>query len=497
MTSLERINYVVFNNIEFGHLEVDASTPLKELLNERAFGLHDVEYRIPLIQSSIVSICSYLEQPRAVQVQPKDNLFDRAIASEMELLSLDRIIEDAVDTVSPDILHVVVAVPRFGPTALPLLARNKALNEVLKLDILPLALDHRGLTDTGFCYTSSARTKGIMVVRKSCRTLLHRTFKLRLLESPQGVIVTGQPGIGKTTWLWFMLVSIIACRRPVLFHTSNTGTQPFHDGQIYRISENPHPFLQNTITYALIDVDLNLGPPPGYLVPENEDTFPIQASSPNKEKYDRWTKQRNPGVWGMPLWENEELLRVVLAYDSDALRTIYLKVFPGLERLNEYSQSLDPIQRFDRMLQSLLTEKHGPIPRDVYNALFQPKGPEYNPNVSLEGVSLTDLLGTMKSVGTMNPTWARSSPSHKLISIGVKARDTPYDLFGVQLRSPMTHQRIVERTANLKQDEAKRLASIYQRHAKSIPPARWIFEGLVHRALSGVYSGTKLYDVFQ
>jgi hypothetical protein len=71
---------------------------------------------------------------------------------------------------------------------------------------------------------------------------------------------------------------------------------------LWNLPRNPQGFP----IWTLIDVDLKQQGPP---IEKAHDIWPIQASSPNPERWKTWTKQFGAPLLGMPLWNMEELMK--------------------------------------------------------------------------------------------------------------------------------------------------------------------------------------------
>jgi hypothetical protein len=116
---------------------------------------------------------------------------------------------------------------------------------------------------------------------------------------------------GKTTFLNFVLARLIAARQVVLT-CSSLQVCLFYQGRVYsrppqsgfynlpeRLDENYYPM------WTLVDVDNRKDGP---VLPEASNIWPIQASPPNNIRWAAWRKQFGAAVWGMPLWDMEELI---------------------------------------------------------------------------------------------------------------------------------------------------------------------------------------------
>lgn len=116
---------------------------------------------------------------------------------------------------------------------------------------------------------------------------------------------------------------LIAARQVVLLYDNGVGYLFYH-GNVYVRSMSsdfgdvptPQPESYRPI-WALIDPNsMSQGPP----VPYDLDVWPIQASRPDRVLWNSWRKQLGAALFGMPLWNTEDLLREY-AFSSFSLST--------------------------------------------------------------------------------------------------------------------------------------------------------------------------------
>lgn len=108
-----------------------------------------------------------------------------------------------------------------------------------------------------------------------------------------------------------MLARLISARQVVLAY-DGTRLRLFYQGQVYSrpaaydFDNLPQgPDTEYCPIWMLIDVDNQNQEPP---IPTGLEVWPIQASSPNPLQWKSWRKQYNAALWGMPLWDLEELM---------------------------------------------------------------------------------------------------------------------------------------------------------------------------------------------
>jgi hypothetical protein len=159
----------------------------------------------------------------------------------------------------------------------------------------------------------------------------------RAIFAPKtGIILSGQPGIGKfinissvspsslqletfvgkTLFIWFLLVRLLSMKQVVVLHIAGGGPTGgpilFYHNAVYTTSPAvggsalpvPRTGLKRpTFIWSLFDLKRGDHPPLA-LYPQ---CFPVQAPSPNPERYSEWRKVRNPFFTYFPLWSRDEL----------------------------------------------------------------------------------------------------------------------------------------------------------------------------------------------
>ncbi|KAG6820340.1 hypothetical protein H0H93_002000 [Arthromyces matolae] len=163
-----------------------------------------------------------------------------------------------------------------------------------------------------------------ILVRDSYKSLFERTWQYAHRRPDTGLIITGQPGSGKTFFLFYLLVQLLRRHQHVVFYIRGIAYlfSPQEDGyDIYKVYPNEHPELPpcelNAFVWSLIEVLPTQSVPP--LLVSLQQSFPIMAPSPNGALYRDWKKQREARLWGMPLWNHDELLeglRLCRAYPA-------------------------------------------------------------------------------------------------------------------------------------------------------------------------------------
>ncbi|KAF9779871.1 hypothetical protein BJ322DRAFT_1086969 [Thelephora terrestris] len=172
-------------------------------------------------------------------------------------------------------------------------------------------------------FHASDTSQGKILVTKSYEDTFIRILNLREsdLGQARGVVFTGQPGTGKTTFLKYMLVWLLSARQVVLLY-EKSGIYLFYLGQVYFSAARNFNYLPEhrmkcfCPVWALIDADLEAQEPP---IRAHSNIWPIQASPPDPIRWKLWVKQNHASILGMPKWNTEELakgLRLCPEYDN-------------------------------------------------------------------------------------------------------------------------------------------------------------------------------------
>ncbi|KAF9497909.1 hypothetical protein BDN71DRAFT_1494344 [Pleurotus eryngii] len=132
-----------------------------------------------------------------------------------------------------------------------------------------------------------------------------------------GVVLSGQPGTGKTYFLFFLLLKKLAKGEPVIFSPDRRQVLYFASGGV-QWNKDITPFDLGPLipkspldrTWALINSDEGdrLSPPTALV---KAPMFSVQATSPRTSRYKDWVKQRNADTSFVPRWTREELSQVV------------------------------------------------------------------------------------------------------------------------------------------------------------------------------------------
>jgi len=193
-----------------------------------------------------------------------------------------------------------------------------------------------------------AEVLGEILLREEYKVTLD-VLKSWALRSPRnGLVVTGQPGIGKTYFLWYLLRYRLSQQLPTIFGLEGS-VYFFHKTGAYELgsplgyqhlASEAIDMSRPELVWSLIDTVDKSGPPPYFW---EAGLFPVQTTSPDRSRYKVWAKQRRAQVFTMNPWDWNEILA-----------GISLQPSTGSE--------------FDLPLLRQVYYKYGPVPRNVYEA---------------------------------------------------------------------------------------------------------------------------------
>ncbi|KAH9003452.1 hypothetical protein EDB86DRAFT_2362458 [Lactarius hatsudake] len=147
-----------------------------------------------------------------------------------------------------------------------------------------------------------------------------------------GVIVTGQPGIGKTCFLYYLLFRLLSKGTPVSLQLA-PYVIVFRDDGVYRHSQQAEPDYLPTGTWALSDAGrLDEKPCPAYKdAAGRRKAWIIQTTSPLEDRWRQWKKQYTAVMFVMQGFSAEEItaLGKVQGLDTSVLLHYYEKWGPS------------------------------------------------------------------------------------------------------------------------------------------------------------------------
>ncbi|KAN0127602.1 hypothetical protein V8E53_014580 [Lactarius tabidus] len=123
-------------------------------------------------------------------------------------------------------------------------------------------------------------------------------------QSPS-LIVTGQPGIGKSYWLIYVLCRRLAYKKPIMWYRGQRMYLSVEDGVYMAPIDHPSTAFRTRV-WTLVDADQSECVPESLAVPDTKHMI-IFASSPKQERWEGMTKTTNYSVAIMNPWTRAEI----------------------------------------------------------------------------------------------------------------------------------------------------------------------------------------------
>ncbi|KAI0000819.1 hypothetical protein BJV74DRAFT_820874 [Russula compacta] len=188
-------------------------------------------------------------------------------------------------------------------------------------------VDYIDLTDhvaaARFLFGSAGR-RGKILVREEYHVAL------RALETEktytEGAYVTGQPGIGKTLFLAYVLVVRLEKQQTVAWQPVDGS--PFYvllrdTATIHSISDTD-PLDDFAPIWGLSDSNFMVRTPPSIFVENSPLIRAIQATSPRRDRWKDWSKHAGAECYVMDIWSEMEIAHLAGVLNLDAGRMTFL-----------------------------------------------------------------------------------------------------------------------------------------------------------------------------
>lgn len=172
--------------------------------------------------------------------------------------------------------------------------------------------------------------------------------------------------LGKSTWLFYVLIRLICKGQVVALRTRHGLFVFYEDGHVYETTatDATPPTSDFIDLWTLIHADASGGPPKQSITYEG--CFPVLASSPNPSRYSLLMKQRVICTIGMPLWDLTELESAYVIMHVSIWNAAHWRCNPSLSLHISLTPELakEPdVRRHARLAQCIWI--HGRIAREV------------------------------------------------------------------------------------------------------------------------------------
>ncbi|KAM6499073.1 hypothetical protein JOM56_004581 [Amanita muscaria] len=184
---------------------------------------------------------------------------------------------------------------------------------------------------------------------------------LRQNDRKRGVVITGTPGIGKSIFLYFVLVERILNGQCTAYQYTSTVILMLgsHDVRIFpadpRLDTRKFPG-----TWALVDSNVELIPPRGEFTSAHSKFYLIQATSPQPSRWKAWKKQLSAAIAVMKPWSCKELYIggtefISPPLDASALRDVFIKYGRSARHCYDLVGNSATIAQWEKQIPNLLT----------------------------------------------------------------------------------------------------------------------------------------------
>ncbi|KAF8342458.1 hypothetical protein F5887DRAFT_974351 [Amanita rubescens] len=180
------------------------------------------------------------------------------------------------------------------------------------------------LEDLGL--TSMNYEEDVLLIRKEYDTALDTFKRWSLVRKSGGVVVTGQPGIGKTIFLFYVLLHRLSAGLPTAFQVFDDRFFLFTETGAEELDVVAKSGLKLPPgTWALTNSGDLIEQPCSAFLSSRRRAWIIQATSPKRSRWYEWSKQHSARCYVMDCFPPNELevLGQLLKLDTDKLLSYY------------------------------------------------------------------------------------------------------------------------------------------------------------------------------
>lgn len=175
-------------------------------------------------------------------------------------------------------------------------------------------------------------------------------------ESPS-LVVTGQPGIGKSYWILYVLCRRLAYKKPVMWYRGHRLYLFVEDGVYLAPKDYPSTEFRTRV-WTLVDSDESNIFPESLAVPDTKHMI-VFVSSPKEERWKGMTQTTTCAVAIMNPWTRREISEAAaihgLAGDDPAIDEMYTRFGPTARICFNYLKTPALLDRHERNLRNALS----------------------------------------------------------------------------------------------------------------------------------------------
>ncbi|KAF9508834.1 hypothetical protein BS47DRAFT_1384610 [Hydnum rufescens UP504] len=308
-----------------------------------------------------------------------------------------------------------------------------------------------------------ARTGGKLMIRdeyRECYNLLEADPNIR------GTVVSGQPGIGKSLFLYYCLARRLSQSQPTVFHEGGPEVPLFFSERgVYRcINTSARVPGVPQGTWALLDSTDAAEPPPRFFVNQASPFYIIHAAFPDNRRYKSWRNQKGGGIFYMSPWS-----------------------WPELWACPPTAQTL-----YDIFI------KYGPSPRLVYDLAAAPMNAEnyaHELQVAVKKLALANVQQLMRTDGSDIVDSSIANLSHALFIVRPRDRETRH-LYARDVPTAYLMELILQHIHITLSDAAEQLYHIFRDVSETSAAAGMLFQHSCVRILARIdYDGAKEFEI--
>ncbi|KAH9034849.1 hypothetical protein EDB85DRAFT_2087937 [Lactarius pseudohatsudake] len=135
--------------------------------------------------------------------------------------------------------------------------------------------------------------------------------------TPPSVVITGQPGIGKSYWLTYALCRRLTEGEPVIWFTG-MHLYLFVEEGVFEVPSDYSSTDFKTRIWTLIDADDSMDGIPDFLAPHRTKHLIILSSSPKSSRWQRLNKTTECSIAIMNPWAREEISKAAVIHGLSA-----------------------------------------------------------------------------------------------------------------------------------------------------------------------------------
>jgi RHS (Retrotransposon Hot Spot) family protein len=156
-------------------------------------------------------------------------------------------------------------------------------------------------------FTQSLQVDQVLIRKEYVLVEQHLAAAYKNNKRRPRFVLTGQPGIGKTTFLLYLLIERLQRKSPTVVQTESSYFLLFDEVGVHRVGvEGYNSYAIPTGAWALMDSNEDVVKPCQAFLSATQ-AMVIQASSPQSRRWKDWKTRYSADLCVMDVWDNNEL----------------------------------------------------------------------------------------------------------------------------------------------------------------------------------------------